>query len=1232
MEKSKRPTSAPKKDNSFAPAAMADELPPAAKKIAVMSSTSKRGESHVSSCIACPVGHESPSEAPVSPSVMSSTSQRGESRVSSCIACPVGHEPPSEAQGEDRVSSCIACPVGHEPPSEAQGEDRVSSCIACPVGHESPSEAPVSPSGYFCTCCSFSTGKRIMLDEHMQQHKLKCPWCPFSSLTHLEVIHHCKFKHGESTDMDSDPCHACVFCDFMTYIMVCLETHVALKHPGEPVKYFPKLVSKKVSSDVRKEDAMFSFSQSIRNENARFSCRKIKAGSHSRSKSNSITIDTLQDVSRNTTHETNSGSVSEKYVKTAYLSTNSINMQLLFNNLFSDVEAPKDLKVECGNVGTDLEVRVAEAPCVEVKLETLYCLTCPFNSVSIDEVKYHTKNQHPVAPAAATYNSNGKSVSVNDTTFFCVRQSCPFSSFIYASYQKHLIDCCADQQTLTVREGMRLKTTIMRILGCLTKYNLCPEDDFCRFASSCLGFSVPTNKVDVSTPGTLGPRSSLSSSNKLVNKSSVASSDHSSRPVTTFNYIPPHNQQTTLAGMQLTYSRQGNIQSQDPTYLGTAPEMQCTPDVPNAHANSPGLEDTSGQFVRILDTFSLSNASSKAPHFSSHTSSNVPLSSNSSLSNVSINSSNLPSNVQNSLRNVSSNAPMNSSHAPSIGNRCLLQAHQIPGNNLSDFLPHQNSNEKQRATFYAGHINRGTASSAHNFLVNTNLASLASQHQPGGLVNSSQLHVTAGSQSQTSVSINSPEHINQGTCNIPQNLPLNTNPVSNAGQHQPGILIDSSQHHGSVYDNLKCTSAAGRPNTRGQERAGSTYQTLPVSQLNPITNRMVIGHPSGIFKAKGRTITVGRKHVSPASQLNAVRGSSFFGRESGNLMAVSLNQGTIGKMNHTFPASQCNTIEDGTVFRQQSGSLMTAGHGQGGCHTSSQYNAIAGRDVQVGQPGMLTTRELKQYPPGNQTYAAPAGEPGTSLGYRQEPDNFMTASLNHSVASNQNQSARVHATCQIVRQETYQKQQCNINPNGPGSSTQEDTSSPNTTLVFDASDSKSKLSVLAYSNTSQSPPASFYQTASSNSLNQAMIQNIPSDKSAEQSGTDSQTGTLKLEPTARYPSSEQNSIGQLSCSWVSPSDQCSSTTADDGAYSADDGAYSADVGAYSADVGAYSADDGAYSGLQTGGGAVVLSTDTKSKKKHRRRGRRLMKKGRAGKRRFRKKVDRLAMKFLRSEY
>ncbi|BFZ16434.1 hypothetical protein BsWGS_19473 [Bradybaena similaris] len=1087
---------------------------------------------------------------------------------------------PRAALKKDKIGASATKP--EESPSPAkkiaavsstsqQGEGHVSSFITWPVDHESPSEAPVSPSGYFCTCCNFSTGKRSMLDEHMQQHKLKCPWCPFSSLTHLEVIHHCKFKHDKSTEIDSDPCHACIFCDFMTYIMVCLEAHTALKHPGEPVKYIPKLISKQVSADVRREDAVFS--QSLHNENARFSIMKIEAGSQSGAKSNPIIIDGAEEVSRNIKLEANSGSVSEKCVKTADLSTDSINKQLLVSYIFSDIEASKDLKSECGSVETNLEVRVADAPCVEVKLEKLYCLTCPFNSVSIDEVKSHTVSQHPVGPAAATYNSKGESVSVNDTSFFCVRQSCTFSSFNYASYQKHLIDCCAGQKKLTVLDATRLETTIQYILDCQKRYNLIPEDNFCQFASSCLGFSVPTYQVVVSTPGSLWSQSSLASSNEHVNKSSVVSSDHSSSPVTTFNHIPPHNPQTASAGMQLTCGQQGNIHSQYPTYLGTAPQMQCNPGVPNSHATSPALEDTRDQFGSILDTFSLSNASSNAPlyssslppnapFYSSHTSSYVPLNSNSAPSNVSINSSNLPSNVQNISRNALSNVPMNSSHAPSIGNGRLLQPHQIPGNNLTNVLPDQIGNEKQRATSYAGQISQGMAANAHNFLVGTNLVSLASQHQPGVLINSGQCDVKAGSQSQPSMAINSSAHINQSqtsmpinsaayinhsTGNITQNLSLNTAPVSHAGQHRPGILTNSGQNHWSVSGNLNYTSEAGQPNTQGHEKVGSTYQTLPVGQSNSIANRMVSGNPSGIFIATDTA--VGVKHISPASQSNTARGSAFFGQESGNLMAVGLNQGTIGNMNHTFPANQYNTIDGRTVFGQQSGSVMTASHNQGGYHTPSQYNTVAGRAVQVGQSGILTTTGLKQYPSGNQTYVAPAGQPGTSLSYGQQRGNFTTASLNHSVIANQNQSTPAHGTGPIVRQETYQKQQCNINPNDLGSSTQEDTSSPNTILVFNMSGSKSRPHELAYSNLSQSPSASFHQTQSMNSQNQTMIQNIPLAKSAEQSGIDSQTGTPKLQPTARCPSVEQNSRGQISRSLVSQSGQFSSRSGHVGSYS-----------------------------------------------------------------------------------
>ncbi|BFZ16432.1 hypothetical protein BsWGS_19471 [Bradybaena similaris] len=408
---------------------------------------------------------------------------------------------PTAAPKQDKKCAHAAKPDASPPPAKKisisstskQGEGHVSSYIAWPVDHGSPSEAPVSPSGYFCTCCSFSTGKRSMLDEHMHQHKLKCPWCPFSSLAYQEVIHHCKFKHGESAEMDSDPCHACVLCDFMTYIMACLETHTALKHPGEPVKHIPKLISKQVSADVRREDAVFS--QNVHNKNDRYSFMKIEAGSHSGGKSNPIIIDSDEELTKDIKHKANSGSVSDKCVSTADLSTDSINEQLLVIYIFSDAEASKDLKVEFLSEETDLQVIEIEAPCVEVKLEKLYCLTCPFNSVSIDEVKSHTVSQHPVAPAAATYNSKGESVSVNDTTFFCVRQSCTFSSFNYASYQKHLTYCCADQKTLTVLENRRLKTTIMHILDCQQKYSFSLEDDFSRFASSCLRISVPKYKV-----------------------------------------------------------------------------------------------------------------------------------------------------------------------------------------------------------------------------------------------------------------------------------------------------------------------------------------------------------------------------------------------------------------------------------------------------------------------------------------------------------------------------------------------------------------------------------------------------------------------------------------------------------------------------------------------------------------------------------------------------------------
>ncbi|BFY99479.1 hypothetical protein BsWGS_02519 [Bradybaena similaris] len=360
--------------------------------------------------------------------------------------------------------------------------------------------AALSSSHFFCNYCEFSAESKSVLLVHMRQHMIKCPHCSFSSLSRIEVSRHCKHEHEEDSEsvsqevdsssadceMDKDPCTACVFCSFMTYSTEHLEKHTLQKHPGMLAKSVARMITKQNSMEVRRLDALFYMSNS--NEGlAKSSGYNLIAPEKSLSP---IVIDPVVKKSEDVKPEIKT----KCFIKSSYSSEQT---EQLKEQIYNDSHAETTVGEKMIIRNTSKKAGSSSGMPMQVKVETLYCLTCPYSSVYIEKLKCHTVVQHPVVAAVATYNSTG--VDAEDISFFCVREECPHSSSDCTSYQKHLINCCSYQNKMKIIEKERLKSTITYILEHQRKYKLPAVDSFFEFASPFLDVCLPQTLTGISS-------------------------------------------------------------------------------------------------------------------------------------------------------------------------------------------------------------------------------------------------------------------------------------------------------------------------------------------------------------------------------------------------------------------------------------------------------------------------------------------------------------------------------------------------------------------------------------------------------------------------------------------------------------------------------------------------------------------------------------------------------------
>ncbi|GFO18921.1 Re1-silencing transcription factor [Plakobranchus ocellatus] len=377
--------------------------------------------------------------------------------------------------------------------------DEISSFTSVPLVRTSIDGMKSSLTSHFmCNYCEFSAESKTELISHMRKHMIKCSKCQFSSLSRKEVTQHCKEEHDVElvptehevatssieVEMDKDPCSACVFCKFMTYSTEHLERHTSLKHPGMLPKSVAKMVTKLASTKIRQGDVHFYLSISGKN-NSGLEDSKLDSSSASRVESSEpIEIEDEKLVDVKPAIETVEQKVSTEII------TQQKRLKEERENSVSGItpesftqQLAKRMKVEAGSVRTEADTSESERKSERgVKVETIYCLTCPYSSALIDKLKCHTLVQHPLGAAAATYSSTSDS-SLNELTFFCVKEECPYSTSDLKEYQNHLMQCSSSVKTLKIIEKERLKSTVSFIFELHKKHALVAEKEFCEFAS-----------------------------------------------------------------------------------------------------------------------------------------------------------------------------------------------------------------------------------------------------------------------------------------------------------------------------------------------------------------------------------------------------------------------------------------------------------------------------------------------------------------------------------------------------------------------------------------------------------------------------------------------------------------------------------------------------------------------------------------------------------------------------
>ncbi|XP_059141966.1 uncharacterized protein LOC131929664 [Physella acuta] len=413
----------------------------------------------------------------------------------------------SESDSTDKPSSAKKVAVSSTSQDEAE---QISNFASVSLINSSDT----SLAHFWCNYCEFSTEVKNELVSHMRQHMVKCSYCAFSSLSRSEVVKHSKVEHDKELDtttaevdssssgdceMDKDPCSACVFCDFMTYSTDHLEKHTVTKHPGMLPKSVAKMIKKEVSAQVRKDDALFYLpSESI-----------IERTNTS---TDTIVIDPVENKKpKDVKFEVNSAFVDSK----AHL-LDSLKGKLAEDRIIELLKkSTEKTSDEPLSSSEDKEPRSNW----NVKVETMYCLTCPYSNAYVDKLKCHTIVQHPVGAAVGTYNTAGE--GDQDLTFFCVREACSYNSNDPCSYQKHLIECCSCQETMSVLEKERLKSTMTYVLDYLKKLSKIAEEGFLDFASQSLGVGVFSQyrklQITHASQNFLHPRTENSSTSGLQN-------------------------------------------------------------------------------------------------------------------------------------------------------------------------------------------------------------------------------------------------------------------------------------------------------------------------------------------------------------------------------------------------------------------------------------------------------------------------------------------------------------------------------------------------------------------------------------------------------------------------------------------------------------------------------------------------------------------------------------------
>ncbi|XP_005099294.1 uncharacterized protein LOC101846355 [Aplysia californica] len=446
---------------------------------------------------------------------------------------------------------------------------------------EKASEESSFSSHFWCNYCEFSADSKRELVTHMRQHMIKCSFCPFNSLSRSEVSRHCKTEHDKELDavpqdnevhqpeceMDKDPCSACIFCDFMTYSTEHLEKHTQLRHRGMLPKSIAKMISKQTSAEVRKTDALFYLSGPEENaESTPFP--------------SSITIhdDTLS-----------TSKLSEKEVDCKPPASIS-----------SWTEEQAEKEVDKKPVTGPLKVNW------NVKVETMYCMTCPYSSVSVEKLKCHTISQHPVGATVATFSSGSGfgNVQPQDLSFFCVKEECSHSSTDMNSFCDHLVECCTDIQLLSVAEKERIKSTVSYLLDCQKKHKTKLSPAFLKYATIIT--QVQQHSPIVESPGPqvkIAPDASISVEQKKFDSSQVPSSSSSNTPASlpATQWSTPFNQESGVPHpTTIPHETTRNSAMQSPAHFNPPPVNTNQPTAGNSlnnGQNTPQLVNTASAML-----------------------------------------------------------------------------------------------------------------------------------------------------------------------------------------------------------------------------------------------------------------------------------------------------------------------------------------------------------------------------------------------------------------------------------------------------------------------------------------------------------------------------------------------------------------------------------------------------------------------------------------------------------